>query len=143
MKFRLMPHIVLVSATAVVGTTAPGAALPSAPSSVTQAVAAAGAWTDAAARRANVSRGKNVDRTRNVNVNRNRNVNVNVNRRVVVRPVRPWVRRPYFGTVVAGVTLGTLIAATAVPTAPAANLCWFWADPSNTQGYWDYCRPPQ
>src|ERR1035441_532817 len=27
---------------------------------------------------------------------------------VVVRPVRPWVRRPYYGRIVAGVALGTV-----------------------------------
>ena len=54
--------------------------------------------------------------------------------------VRPWVRRPYFGTIVGGVALGTLIAVTAAPVAPAPNLCWYWADPSQTQGYWDYCQ---
>jgi hypothetical protein len=60
----------------------------------------------------------------------------------VARPVRPWVRRPYYGRVVGGVALGTLIAvsAGAVPAAPASDLCWYWADPSQTQGYWDYCR---
>jgi hypothetical protein len=56
--------------------------------------------------------------------------------------VRPWVRRPYYGTVVAGVALGTMIvvAASVPPAAPAPNLCWYWADASNTQGYWDYCQ---
>src|SRR5262245_15181222 len=33
----------------------------------------------------------------------------------VVRPVRPWVLQPYYGTVFDGVTLGAVIAATAVP----------------------------
>jgi hypothetical protein len=63
---------------------------------------------------------------------------------VVVRPVRPWVVRPYFGTVVAGVALGTMIAATTVavaPVAPSPALCWYWADPSMIRGYWDYCTP--
>jgi hypothetical protein len=68
---------------------------------------------------------------------------VAVRRAVVVRPVRPWARRAYYGTIIGGVALGTLIAATAVPAAPAPNLCWYWADPTNTQGYWDYCRPPR
>ena len=54
--------------------------------------------------------------------------------------VRPWVRRPYFGTIVGGVALGTLIAVTVAPVAPAPNLCWYWADQSQTQGYWDYCQ---
>ena len=45
---------------------------------------------------------------------------------------RPWVRRPYYGTIVAGVALGTLItlaAVGAVPPRPA---------PGN-RGYWDNC----
>jgi hypothetical protein len=50
------------------------------------------------------------------------------------------VRRPYFGTIVGGVALGALIAATAVPVTPADGLCWYWVDPSQTQGYWDYCQ---
>jgi hypothetical protein len=55
---------------------------------------------------------------------------------------RPWVRRPYYGTIIAGVALGTLItvaAVGAVPPRPAPNLCWYWADPYGQRGYWDYC----
>jgi len=55
---------------------------------------------------------------------------------------RPWVRRPYYGTIIAGVALGTLItvaAVGAVPPRPAPNLCWYWADPYGHRGYWDYC----
>jgi hypothetical protein len=100
------------------------------------------------AKAGNVNRGKanvkgtNVNRT---NVNRS---NVNVNRRtnvVVTRPVRGWASRPYYGTVVGGVALGTMIAvatAGAVPAAPAPNMCWFWADQAQINGYWDYCTPP-
>ena len=66
----------------------------------------------------------------------------------VVRPMprpfyRRWVRRPYFGTVIAGVALGTILTAAVVgapPPPPAPNLCWYWADPALTRGYWDYCR---
>lgn len=61
----------------------------------------------------------------------------------VVRPVRPWAWRPYYGTAVAGVVLGTVIVASAAavsPKPPSANLCWYWADPAKTMGYWDYCR---
>jgi len=67
--------------------------------------------------------GGNVNR--NANVNRNVNRNVNVNRHVGGGGgvVRPWVRGPYFGTIVGGVALGALIAATAVPGAPADGLC--------------------
>lgn len=81
-------------------------------------------------------------RTGGGNVNRNANVNrnVNVHGRVGVGVVRPWVRRPYFGTVVGGVALGALIAATVVPVTPADGLCWYWVEPSQTQGYWDYCQ---
>ena len=55
---------------------------------------------------------------------------------------RPWVQRPYYGTIIAGVALGTLItvaAIGAVPPRPAPDLCWYWADPEGAQGYWDYC----
>ncbi len=55
---------------------------------------------------------------------------------------RPWARRPYYGTIIAGVALGTLItvaAIGAVPPRPAPNLCWYWADPYRNRGYWDYC----
>ena len=40
----------------------------------------------------------------------------------VERPVRPWVLQPYYGTVFDGVTLGAVIAATAVPTSPSFDL---------------------
>jgi hypothetical protein len=78
--------------------------------------------------------------TRNMNRNVNRNVGRNVGRVgvggvVVVRPIRPWVRRPYYGTVIAGVALGTIIAATAVPTAPSSDLCWYWSNSSHIRGY--------
>jgi hypothetical protein len=55
---------------------------------------------------------------------------------------RPWARRPYYGTIIAGVAIGTLItvaAIGAVPPRPAPNLCWYWADPYRNRGYWDYC----
>ena len=59
---------------------------------------------------------------------------------VVVRPVRPWVRQPYYGVNIAGVTLGTVIAARAVPTVQSFDLCWYWSSASKTRGYWDYCQ---
>ena len=55
---------------------------------------------------------------------------------------RPWVRRPYYGRIVAGVALGTLITVAvvgAVPRRPAPDLCWYWSDPYRNRGYWDYC----
>lgn len=55
---------------------------------------------------------------------------------------RPWVRRPYYGRIIAGVALGTLIGvavAGVVPPRPAPDLCWYWNDPYQTRGYWDYC----
>jgi hypothetical protein len=55
---------------------------------------------------------------------------------------RPWGPRPYYGTIIAGVALGTLITVAAigyVPPRPAPNLCWYWADPYGNRGYWDYC----
>ena len=56
--------------------------------------------------------------------------------------VKRWNRKPYYGNVIAGVALGTLIGVTAAgmaPVAPAPNLCWYWTNPSRNQGYWDYC----
>lgn len=59
---------------------------------------------------------------------------------VVVRPYRKWYKRPYYGTVIGGVALGTILGAAAYSAvAPAPNLCWYWADPYRTRGYWDYC----
>jgi hypothetical protein len=97
----------------------------------------------------NVARRTNVRTTRSTNVRRRANGSVNrrtnvVNRRVV-RPVRPWVRRPYYGRVVAGIALGSVIWATSAgiaPAAPGPNLCWYWSNDSKTRGYWDYCTPP-
>jgi len=64
---------------------------------------------------------------------------------VMVRPVRPWVHRPYYGTIVGGIAIGTIIAATAagvVPVAPSSDLCWYWTGSGHTRGYWDYCSGP-
>jgi hypothetical protein len=58
----------------------------------------------------------------------------------VVRPVRPWLPQPYYGAVIAGVTLGNVMAASAVPTSPSFDVCWYWANPPKTQGYWDFCQ---
>jgi hypothetical protein len=90
----------------------------------------------------------NVGHHRAAGVNRNVNRNVNINRNIArvgvggaaIGAVRPWVRRPYFGTVVAGVALGTIIAATTIPRAPSSDLCWYWSNSSRTRGYWDYCN---
>jgi hypothetical protein len=96
----------------------------------------------------NVNVNRNVNRNTNVNRNVNRNTNVNVRRNTNVnvnvrRPVRVWAPRPYYGTVIAGVALGTIIyvsAAGTAPPAPSSTLCWYWSDPAMTGGYWDYCR---
>ena len=58
----------------------------------------------------------------------------------VVRPVRPWVRQSYYGSVFDGVTLGAIIAASAVPTSPSFDVCWYWSNSSQTRGYWDFCQ---
>lgn len=56
---------------------------------------------------------------------------------------RRWHRRPYYGTIIGGVALGTILAASAyyayASAPPAPGLCWFWADADEQQGYWDYC----
>jgi hypothetical protein len=55
---------------------------------------------------------------------------------------RPWARRAWWGTIIGGAVLGTIIYTSYVPAAPAEGLCWFWANPEQTQGYWDYCQAP-
>ena len=43
---------------------------------------------------------------------------------------------------VAGVALGAVIvgvARGAAPTPPSAELCWYWTDSYQEQGYWDHC----
>jgi hypothetical protein len=65
---------------------------------------------------------------------------------VVRRPYRAWAARPYYGTaIIGGVALGTVIAVSAAhayPVAPGPNACWYWSNPAETHGYWDYCTPP-
>jgi hypothetical protein len=58
----------------------------------------------------------------------------------VVRPVRSWVPQRYYGAVFDGVTLGAVMAATAVPTSPSIDVCWYWSNSSQTRGYWDFCQ---
>jgi hypothetical protein len=68
----------------------------------------------------------------------------------VVRPgygggrwARPgWYRWPAGGAIAAGAALGFVTAATAVAwagAAPAPGMCWYYTDPSRTQGFWDAC----
>lgn len=55
---------------------------------------------------------------------------------------RPWYRRPYYGTIIGGVALGTILGVTAyglAPRPPRPDLCWYWADEVQSRGYWDYC----
>jgi hypothetical protein len=68
-------------------------------------------------------------------------------RAVVIAPVRPVpaVRPWYWGNVVAGATIGAIIAVAAVgsvPKAPSPELCWYWTSASKTRGYWSYCSAP-
>jgi hypothetical protein len=61
---------------------------------------------------------------------------------VVYRPVyRPWRTNWYYGSVIAGVVLGTIIVVSArqVPRRPSNELCWYWSNNAQTRGYWDYC----
>ncbi len=61
------------------------------------------------------------------------------------RNVRKNIRRRYWGRRVAGVILGTAIivaAAGVVPPPPSPELCWYWSDAAQTQGYWYYCVEP-
>jgi hypothetical protein len=56
---------------------------------------------------------------------------------------RRWHRRNYYGTIIGGIAIGSLLAGSAyyayAGAPPAPGLCWYWADPYERQGYWDYC----
>ena len=64
----------------------------------------------------------------------------------VVRP-GGWVRPAHYhwrpgGAIVAGAAIGFVAAATAAAWAgapPAPGYCWYYTDPSRTQGFWDAC----
>lgn len=78
--------------------------------------------------------------------------NAAVRRTTVVRPgyhgggvrwARPgWYRWPVGGAIAAGAAIGFVTAATAAAwagAAPAPGMCWYYTDPSRSQGFWDYC----
>lgn len=83
-----------------------------------------------------VNRDTNLDR----NLNRNLDLNRGIGTTFVLKPYRPWVQQSYYGKVVSGVTLGTIVGVTSTPVPPSTKVCWFWATSSHTQGYWDLCR---
>jgi hypothetical protein len=99
-----------------------------------------------------VNRGAGVNRNFNRNVNRNVNVNRNINRnlRVTRTVVRPggWARPGRYwwrpgGAIAAGAAIGVIGAATAAAwagAAPGPNMCWYYTDPSQRQGFWDVCQ---
>lgn len=59
-----------------------------------------------------------------------------------------WARPAHYGwprggAIAAGAAIGFVSAATAVAwagAAPAPGMCWYYTDPSRTQGFWDYCQ---
>lgn len=69
-----------------------------------------------------------------------------VRRTAVVAPGR-WARPgryrwPVGGAIAAGAAIGFVAAVTAAAWAgppPSDGLCWYYTDPSRTQGFWDYC----
>jgi hypothetical protein len=47
------------------------------------------------------------------------------------------------GAIAAGAAIGVVTAATAAAWAgapPAPGYCWYYTDPSRTQGFWDVCQ---
>lgn len=74
--------------------------------------------------------------------------NVAVRNTAVVAGRGGWVRPgsygwPRGGAIAAGAAIGVVSAATAVAwagAAPAPGMCWYYTDPSRTQGFWDYCQ---
>ena len=73
--------------------------------------------------------------------------NVAVRNTAVVAARGGWARPssyrwPRGGAIAAGAAIGFVAAATAVTwagAAPAPGMCWYFTDPSQTQGFWDYC----
>ena len=66
----------------------------------------------------------------------------------VVPPRGVWVGRPGWyrwapgGAIAAGAAIGFVGAAAAMawaPPPPQPGLCWYYTDPSRTQGFWDAC----
>jgi hypothetical protein len=72
--------------------------------------------------------------------------NVAVRNTTVVARRGGWARPyrwPRGGAIAAGAAIGFVAAATAVAWAgqpPAPGMCWYYTDPSRTQGFWDYCQ---
>lgn len=74
--------------------------------------------------------------------------NVAVRNRTAVAGRGGWARPgtyrwPRGGAIAAGAAIGFVTAATAAAwagPAPAAGMCWYYTDPSRTQGFWDYCQ---
>jgi hypothetical protein len=66
---------------------------------------------------------------------------------VAVRPGARWARPGWYrwgpgGAIAAGAAIGFVAAGAAVAyagAAPAPGMCWYYTDPSRTQGFWDYC----
>ncbi|MCS3759443.1 hypothetical protein [Bradyrhizobium centrosematis] len=73
--------------------------------------------------------------------------NVAVRRTAAVAGRGAWARPgryywPRGGAIAAGAAIGFVAAATAASwagAAPANGMCWYYTDPSRTQGFWDYC----
>jgi hypothetical protein len=98
-----------------------------------------------------VRRGGSVRRTTVVGPRGNVASRTAVRRGAVVGPgvVRPggWVRPAHYhwrpgGAIAAGAALGFVAAASAAAWAgspPAPGYCWYYTDPSRTQGFWDAC----
>jgi len=74
--------------------------------------------------------------------------NVAVRSTTVVGGRGGWARPgryywPRGGAIAAGAAIGVVTAATAAAwagAAPAPGMCWYYTDPSQTQGFWDYCQ---
>jgi hypothetical protein len=64
-----------------------------------------------------------------------------VRRGAWVRPGGYWWRPG--GAIAAGAAIGFVAAATAAAWAgppPGPGMCWYYTDPSRTQGFWDVCQ---
>jgi hypothetical protein len=93
-----------------------------------------------------VRRGGSVRRTTVVGPRGNAASRTVVRGGAVVRP-GGWVRPAHYrwrpgGAIAAGAAIGFVAAGTAAAwagAAPAPGYCWYYTDPSRTQGFWDVC----
>jgi hypothetical protein len=137
---------VAIAVTGLALLTDPASALPAASSALQQQFR-----QDKPAIEVVVRRGGTARRTTVVGPRGNAASRTVVHRGAMVRPGvarhARWIRPAHYtwrpgGAIAAGAAIGFVAAATAAAWAgapPAPGYCWYYTDPSRTQGFWDVC----